>query len=329
MSRLLTIPFLFLAACAAGSPNRTPAVEEAAREKTLRDEEAKRRDFKAVLIRLDQSIDSYVKALADQGEFRADQQQERLYRLVQETVLDLGPQIARKGDVKNLPMPKQGETLVRLQNLATDATNPEAQAIALTALGFSGQTDQMPLILQGAQLRDPFVVDHAVLGLAVLRAPNTPPGVLAAIAERPEHPLEGRVQAAWALYRIQTACEVGKMQPINDVWLRFLANRDTLPAGVLVSAARGLGFARDKTHAAALLPALKHPTPRVRMAAAVALGRMNAQEQWRELLELIGPAETVPNVRLAASKALAALAGGADHQYDVVAWRKTFERSGS
>jgi HEAT repeat protein len=119
------------------------------------------------------------------------------------------------------------------------------------------------------------------------------------------------------------------MQPFAEIWLRFVANRDTLPAGVMVNAARGLGITRDKAHAAALVPVLKHATPRVRMAAAVALGRMNAQDQWRELLELIGPAETVPNVRLAASKALAALAGGANHEYDVTAWRKTFERSGS
>ena len=62
------------------------------------------------------------------------------------------------------------------------------------------------------------------------------------------------------------------------------------------------------------------------MAAAVALGRMNAQDHWQDLLALLSPAETSQNVRLHASKALAELAGGVDHGYDVAAWRKTFDR---
>jgi hypothetical protein len=62
------------------------------------------------------------------------------------------------------------------------------------------------------------------------------------------------------------------------------------------------------------------------MAAALALGRMNAQGSWKKLLELLGPQETVQNVRLVARKALAALAGGVDHGYDIDAWRKTFDR---
>ena len=46
----------------------------------------------------------------------------------------------------------------------------------------------MPTILQGAQLSDPYVVDRAVLGLAILRAPTTPPGILEAVVLRPAHP---------------------------------------------------------------------------------------------------------------------------------------------
>lgn len=322
MSRLCLLSTSLLLAACASSPElrREPAVEVAARDKDLREDDAKRRDFKAVLVRLDQAIDSYVKALADQGEFRADQQQERLYKIVHETVMDIGPVLATKG----MPAPRPGDTFARLQSLATDATNAEAQAIALAALGFSGNLDVMPTILQGAQLSDPFVVDHAVLGLAVLRAPTTPPGVLAAVAERAEHPEDGRVQAAWAIYRLQTATE--RTQPIAEIWLRLLAKRDTMPVGVLVNAVRGLGLTRDATHADTAASLLKHPTARVRMAAALALGRMNAQAHWPQLVELLRPNETVPNVRLTARKALSALAGGTDHEYDVEAWRKTFDR---
>ncbi|MFY9342286.1 MAG: HEAT repeat domain-containing protein [Planctomycetota bacterium] len=321
MNRSLPLAIL-LAACAATPTElrREPAADAAARELQAKKEDERRRDFRAVLVRLDQAIDSYVQALANQGEFRADKQAERIYKLVHETVMDIGPYLATTNQVR----PKPGETYARLQGIAGDNSNRD-QGIALTALGFSGQPEAMPVILQGAQLADPFLVDHAVLGLAVLRAPTTPPGVLAAIALKPDHPMDGRVQAAWALYRIQGACE--DQSAIVAIWRRFLGEqKDQVPPGVLVSALRGLGIARDPANGALVAGFLMNPTPRVRMAAALALGRMNAQAQWPQLLALLSPAETVQNVRLHARKALAELAGGVDHGYDVAAWRSTFDR---
>lgn len=311
---------LAFAACASPDVRREPAADLADRELKMQKEDDRRRDFKAVLVRLDQSIDSYVQSLANQGEFRADMQAEKIHKLIQETVMDVGPNLSKPGQ----PAPVPGATFARLQSIATDNGNVD-QGIALAALGFSGQLDVMPTILQGAQLKDPFVIDHAVLGLAVLRAPATPPGVLTAIIERVEHPMDGRVQAAWALYRIQTATE--NVAPIVAIWRRLLeTGRDTLPGGVLVTAVRGLGLARDPANADLVASFLKHPTPRVRMASALALGRMNAQSHWAELLALLSPQETVQNVRLHARKALAELAGGVDHGYDLVAWRAAFDR---
>jgi hypothetical protein len=311
---------LLLAACSAAPEMRQePAVEEAARDRALADADRERRDFRAVLVRLDQAIDSYVQALASQGEFRADAQAERLYKLVQDTVLDRGLAPA------NAPLPADGETFQRLQATATDGSDPAAQGVALAALGFSGQHEVMPTILQGAQQSDPFVVDRAVLGLAVLRAPATPPRVLEAVALRAGHPEDGRVQAAWALYRLQGA--VPDKAEYVAIWRRLLTeHRATVPVGVLVQALRGLGLARDAANASLAASLLAHPTPRVRMAAAIALGRMNAQAHWQDLLTLLEPSETVPNVRLTARKALVELAGGVDHVYDVAAWRKTFDR---
>lgn len=312
---------LLLAACGtAPEIRREPAVEEAQRERQLREEDQKRRDFRAVLIRLDQAIDSYVAAVSNQGEARADARAERLYKAIHEMVMDLGPMYVRRGGTP----PPPGETFARLQALATNSEVPADQGLALAALGFSGQPEVMPLILQGTQLADPTVVDCAVLGLAVLRAPATPPGVFEAIFRNPQHPLDGRVQAAWALYRVQTATD--RTEPIAAIWRRAIADADTLPPGVVVSALRGIGLLRNPADGALVAPFLKHPTPRVRMAAAIALGRMNAQAHWQDLLALLGPQETVQNVRLHARKALAALAGGVDHGYDVLAWRKTFER---
>jgi hypothetical protein len=320
--RLPAVCLVLLAACgSAPEIRREPAVEEADRERQLKLDDQKFRDFRAVLVRLDQSIDSYAAALSNQGEARADAQAERLYKAIHEMVLDLGPMLVRR---KSEPV-RPGETFERLRDLATNTENPSDQGLALAALGFSGRHEVMPTILQGAQLGDPTVVDCAVLGLAVLRAPATPPGVLEAIFRNGKHPEEGRVQAAWALYRVQTASPPS--EAIAGIWRRTLADAPSLPAGVVVSALRGLGYVRDSKDGALAAPFLKDPTPRVRMAAALALGRMNAQEQWPALVEALGPQETVQNVRLHARKALAALAGGVDHGYDVLAWRKTFTRS--
>ena len=43
--------------------------------------------------------------------------------------------------------------------------------------GFAGRNEVMQTILQGAQLANPELVDRAVFGLAILKAPQTPPGV--------------------------------------------------------------------------------------------------------------------------------------------------------
>ena len=314
------LPLLFVA-CA--SADRVREADPSAEDRAIHaaKEDAKRRDFKVVLIRLDQAIDSYVQALANQGEYRADEQAERLERLIHDTVLDLGPIDPRKPREDTGPR----DTFRKLQALAIDGSNPRQQSIALAALGFSSLPEVLPTIEQGAMLSNPDVVDGAVLGLAVLRAPNTKFGLLEAIACNPKHPEDGRAQAAWALYRIQGRSSAPA--EILATWQRMLTeHRDQLPPSVLMTAVRGLGLSRDASHGELVTTFLAHPTPKVRMAAALALGRMNAQGSWKKLLELLGPQETVQNVRLVARKALAALAGGVDHGYDIDAWRKTFDR---
>ena len=221
-----------------------------------------------------------------------------------------------------------GDNLRLLRALAADSTEPRQQGIALAALGFSGRRDVTDLIQQGTMSDDADIVDKAVFGLAVLRSPQTAPGPLAAVVENDRHPEDGRVQAAWALYRVQTVST--DPSAIVACWRRFLSTeRERMPAGVLVTAVRGLGLAADAANADLVAPMLKHPVPRLRMAAALALGRMNAQEHWRDLLQLLEPAESVQNVRLHARKALMALAGNKDYGYDLVAWRKVFDRGGN
>ena len=65
MNRPLPILAFLLAACASSPEEiaREPAPDAAKREQDLRRGEERRRDFQAVLVRLDQAIDSYVQAL--------------------------------------------------------------------------------------------------------------------------------------------------------------------------------------------------------------------------------------------------------------------------
>ncbi len=315
----LSVLLAFAACSSTDAVRREPAVEEAATAAQQEKDSQRYKDFRAVLIRLDQAMDSYAQAVSSQGEARADQQSERLYKLIQDTVMDRG---ARRPEQQRA---NPGDTYARLVALATDASDPEGQGVALAALGFSASPEAMPTILQGAQLSDPFLVDRAVFGLAVLRQPSTPPGVLEAVIVRGSHPEDGRVQAAWALHKIQQV--VDKQEPILAIWRKLLQDgRDTLPAGVLLNAVRGLGYGRVASDGALAGSYLKHPMPRIRMAAAIAVGRLQAQDQWPQLVALLAPQETVQNVRLHARKALQELAGGTDHGYDVAAWRKTFDR---
>jgi len=315
---------LFSACSGVSSPRRVAAPEQAAKEKEGIALDQKRRDFRRVLLRLDQAMDSYVTAMANRGDSRADHQADRISKLLQDTVLDISGHDGKNSAVSYEP----GENYRRLKALATDGSLPDQQAIALAALGFSGDMSVMPLILQGAQLSDQFLVDRAVLGLAVLKSPDTPPGVLAAIIENPKHSEEGRAQAAWALYQVQTSC--ADQTEIAKIWRRFLASEESrLPPSVITTAVRGLGLTADAQYVDVVLPMLKHPTPRLRMAAAVALGRMNAQDNWQDLLQLLKPQETNPNVRLCARKALARLAGDKDYSYDIAAWQRVFDRGTS
>ncbi|MBM4060089.1 MAG: hypothetical protein FJ265_03185 [Planctomycetes bacterium] len=316
------LSLLLFCACAAPPTEirREAAPEEETREQALQQAEQRRRDIQLVLVRLDQAMETYAQALSSDS-VRAENEVGRLFKLLQEMVLDVGPRVVNQGALPREP----GENYRRLQAAAADGSKPHEQAIALAALGFSGQNEVMPTILQGAQLEDPELVDRAVFGLATLRAPGTPPGVLAAIAADGKRADASRTQAAWALHQLQGISE--RRDEIVATWRRFLTElRDALPPGVIVQAVRGLGLSRDKAHVELAAGFLTQTVPKVREAAAVAVARLGGQGQVEKLLAMIGPQETVPNVRLAARKALCELAGQVDHGYDVAAWRKEFDR---
>ncbi len=312
ITALLPLALATLGACS-GSPTvrreADPTLEQRAAEQQAADQ--KRRALPAALVQMDQLIDSHVRAVANQGVLRADRQA----ATIEKTLRDLAI-----------------EHYDALVTAAADAAEPAHQRIALGALGYSGKADAMHAILPGAQSGDEKLVNAAVLGLAILKNPLTPPGVLQAVMENAAFRPESRIQAAWALYRIQEANSLGSpvAAEILAIWRSLLGRpfHDVDP-GIVASAVRGLGLGREPTDGALAARYTTHPTPRVRWMAAIALGRMNAQEQHEALIALLEPAETNANVRLAARKALEALAGGTDRGYDVAEWRAVFQRKGS
>jgi HEAT repeat protein len=308
---LLPLIALLGAACAGPAPEirREPAPDLVTAEQQHRTADAARRDFNNVLLQIDQAMESYVGKLSNRGIPRADLDSERLEKFLREAVAGKPP----------------GTNTERLKVMAADGSDKTNQGIALAALGFAEGTDVMPIILQGAQLDDPLLVDRAILGLALRRDPNTPPGVIAAVIEDKDHPELGRIQAAWALCWLQeTSYRVDEIVP---VWRRILEQGEQCHPLILVQAVRGLGLTRKADDAELVARFTAHPVAKVREAAAIALGRMNAQKHYEKLLELLGPGETTPNVRLAARKALQALAGGAvDRGYEINQWRREFDR---
>ena len=327
MKSPLGLFLLLLAGCAASTstPTTPDTNTETIAEVRQRDQDQatsdqRRRSFQNVLLQLDQAMESHAQALANRGVARADEATARLEKLLQETVLDRRSVRIKPGQTP----PPPGDNFARLKAAAIDGSNTDAQGIALAALGFSGDNEVMPTILAGAQLDNPVLVDRAVFGLAMLRAPATPPGVLAAIVDNSKLVEASRTQAAWALHRLQPVSE--KRAEIVAIWQRLLGAPQGLPGGVLVQTLRGTGLLRDATHIGLVAPFLRHTVPMVRMAAADALARMNAQDHAADLITLLGPDEPVPNVRLHARKALQELAGHADYGYDVAAWRKAFDR---
>lgn len=313
---------LLLGACSSPPPVRTeadPALE--AREVELREQNKKRTRFELVLLQLDKTIDKWAEAMSRRGEPRADRHIEQLEKSIHDLVVDEQPRRVRPGEAQ----PPPGENYRRLLATAADASVPANQGIALAALGFAKTPEVMPVLLAGVQMQDPYIVDKAVLGLAVLQAPRTPPRVLLPIIANPQHPLDGRVGAAWALYRLQQTSEFGA--EIAQVWVELLTeHRDGLPAGCVVQALRGLGLARDKANADLCASFADHPLPLVRMTVATSLARMNAQAHWEVLVRMLEPGETNQNVRLFAKQALTELAGGVDRGYDAARWREHFQR---
>jgi HEAT repeat protein len=306
--RLLPVllPCLWVAACASDpSLQPDPDIEKAALERrsAIEQLEEKQNDFQAVLLNLDKTMDKYVESVVQGGLEQADHRSQSIEKFLRETVQEHFDQLVLTADAFD---------------------QPDNRAIAVAALGFSRRPEVLDTLLTAARDPNPVIVNNAIFGLGILRDERTPPLVVAAVVEDTVLPTKVRIGAAWTLFRVQEV--IHNPDVVHPVWLRLLgAPEGTVDSWILVQALRGLSRSRDPQHAKVVEPLTKHPTALVRTAAVTCLGYLGNRDSHVVLLERISPAETNPNVRLAARKALQALAGNVDRGYDVKQWRRVFE----
>jgi HEAT repeat protein len=262
------------------------------------------RTYEAEMIRLDQALDKYATAWLTSEATAGERVRDQLDKYLRQSVTKL---------------------FARLLTTAEDRTNPFQRVIALAALGFSGRPEALDPMLNAVRGDDHEAGLAALFGLAILQDPNTPAAPIGEVIFDEKKPLEMRRNASLALMKLQE-----KSYDANAVlpyWVRALElPMETADDGIQLHALRGLGLLRDPQHAGLAERMASHPQPKLRVAAAIAMGRMKNQSSVGPLLALLGPAEKNDNVRLAARKALQELAGGIDREYDVMAWRKAFDR---
>lgn len=295
-----------LATACGGAPEpvKDPAIEQ---DFLKQQQEAKEREigsFDEDLIKLDQAIDKYTAAWLTDELAPGEKLKEKL-----------DPVIRRLTE----------KHFARLLTTADQRDYPAKRSIALAALGFSGRSEALDPLLNGARDESAEIPVAALFGLAILQDPNTPIAVLGNLMLDAKRTVEVRRNASLALMRVQE--KAFEPQTAEALWIQVLERPlESEDHAVQMHAVRALGLRRNPEHAKHIERFASHPQPKVRVAAAIALGRMKNASSVAPLLALLGPVETNDNVRLAARKALQALAGGTDREYDVDAWRKVFDR---
>jgi len=295
-----------VAACSgAPEPAPDPQIEaDFLRRQQAIEEEKSKQTFEGDLVNLDKALDKYAAAWMTSELNASEKLRDKLDSYLRLTV-------AKHFD--------------RLLSLAEKREFPGNRAIALAALGFSSRPESLDPLLNGARDDNELVAVAALFGLAILQDPKTPAAVLGEIMSDPKRPTDVRRNASLALLRLQE--KTFEPEKITPFWVRVLERPlEEIDYAVAMHAVRGLGLQRDPAQAALAERMASHPQPMLRLASAIAMGRMANESSVPVLLALIGPAETNDNVRLAARKALQALAGGIDREYDVAEWRKVFQR---
>ncbi|MEE2887953.1 MAG: hypothetical protein VX951_11050 [Planctomycetota bacterium] len=275
-----------------------------------------------VLLDLDKALDKFYESVHQGADHRVVSRREALEKVIRD------------------------KTRRHFDSLVATADNPTHvgnRGIALAALGFAdgltgpegarkkSDRDYVETALNSlvTALNDPdsHIVNQAVHGIGMLRAPNTPTKAIASILEDSKESQGIRRAAAWTLMSVQPYLAGDRRKALRPIWLRLLSQPvGELEPEISVQALRGLGLFRLAEDARSVEPYCDHPMALVRIHACVALGRQKNQNSHKKLFQLLQPSESNRNVRLAARKALKALAGGTDRGYDLKKWEKLFQR---
>ena len=316
MKRALLI--LVLPACGS-APDADPATKDQIEQQMAeqynrqfvagRSEKADRERMEKLSASLDMIMEEYAKSL-----------------LAPMTARTLNARARLEVSLRDIVTRNEDKVLAAARN--DDAPAYQRPAAAALAFAETKKVEALSAMIHCVQSADEKVRVSAVFGLALLKDPKTPPVLLFRIVNDEKEDVRLRASAAWALHEVQT--QSFDTSEILALWQEMLkAPQPTYDPMILLSAVRGMGASRMAEHAPLVQPFLAHPVPKIREAAANALGRMKNQETWRDLLTLLEPGEQNPNVRLAARKALQALAGGVDRGYDLSEWRQVFQRKRS
>lgn len=186
------------------------------------------------------------------------------------TSMSLGRLVAREKDV-----------------LVQEAVSGPARnrAIASAALGFSGDSEVLPVLVSNAADEDPYVASKALLGLGVLADPETPGSTFYRALRRDDRTEELTRNLAFAMFQIAEVARTDSDGSMAPVLLTLLDDPDL---GVRRQAVVSLGLVRAEIAIPPLTDLLAgDPEDDVRTACAWALGMIGSRGSSRALMRAL------------------------------------------
>ncbi|MHC4380836.1 MAG: HEAT repeat domain-containing protein [Planctomycetota bacterium] len=228
---------------------------------------------------------------------RSEENQE----MVQYTTQALGVLVAKNRDL--------------LENQAISGASRN-RGIACAALGFSGDFQVTPLLLNGVSSQDPEVMAKSLLGLGVLSNPETSMAPVYAAVTGPNATAEIQSNAAFAMFQIAIQTKHDADGTMSSALMELLRSPDPT---VRAQSALSLGLVRANIALPPITDLLSgDQAADVRTAAAYALGQLRSTSST---LPLIGALKDPSELTAGAARAALVRIHGRDMGPDPDSWR--------